>query len=146
MEIIDYLVNRNTGIIKNIVKSNYIMGQIPLISYSAFGNKITNINGKTIVNTGLIGSGFSFKSEKEAKLAAIFENLERYSPMFSPEKTLYSDFKESHKKSFLDPTTITRSFNSKINKVDKIDWVLGTSNLRGQIWIPRQIVYFNWNH
>ncbi|MFS7398877.1 YcaO-like family protein [Carnobacterium maltaromaticum] len=142
-KLFEILINEETGVINCLCKEEAIVGEIPLHAYTAIGysviNKLENTGNSTIFN----GSGFNFFNKRKAKIAAVFEKLERYAPFFEPENQIRTSFyDENSSKIFLDISEVTQKKTNNLDKNTIYEWVLAKSNLQGDKWIPKQLCYF----
>lgn len=147
------LVDRRTGIIKDLVREKHIVGMIPMYMTIAFRNAVRDDELNIVVPVISNGLGADFFSIEKTEKAAIGEIIERYSSTFLESEILYGSYKDLKiNKNVLNPSDVTRfsdeqvknlNLNSvKINDDTKFYWTKGIElNERKETWVPTDLVY-----
>lgn len=147
------LVDKRTGLIKELLYENHVLGMIPMYMTIATRHAVKNDNLDVIIPAISNGLGADFFSINKTEIAAIGETVERYCSVFLESELIQGSYEElSVNMNLINPEEVTRlsdgqleEMNLKLMKVDESTefyWIKGLDiEEQKDTWIPTDLAH-----
>ncbi|HDR7740484.1 TPA: YcaO-like family protein [Bacillus pacificus] len=154
---LEYIINKNTGIIHHVKNKMDFKLPFPMHIYFAFRNELVDVSEGVKIRGDYSGLGYSYDCPESALISAVGEALERYCSCYLNSEVLIKDsFNSLVKKNVhaLNPLSITQPLNEQYQETyhtcKEIDgetifyWVEAMDEIHNKkILVPANTMYFD---